>query len=388
MGWSLDSQIDEAVASGRVPTDVPPDVIEGLHESRDEDGIIGIIVVAAVAALVVTLRMLSRMFIVKRVGSDDVLALLSLVAFIPFVALAIRQIQLGGGRDYLFEELVMDEATQATLQTYDTVSHIAYITALTLCRLSGILFYYRICRLRHEFLIGLRFCFGIVVVAYLMQVSLIAFHSMPVSALWTPELAFVDEDDIVYFIQWGQVHIVISITSLLCDLLLFGIPVAMLRILKTMPKKQKVQLACILLPGIAVVGISITRLVFQIRVAFGDGTEHHPDFSFLFFLAVEAAEISATLIALSIPGLKPLLDKFILRKDNLADAAHSNDGNSRLRALRPVSDGSTLSIDKTGHYETEVSTFSKQDTMRNKIRVTTDVKVQDEKYQPWEPGYI
>lgn len=38
-------------------------------------------------------------------------------------------------------------------------------------------------------------------------------------------------------------------------------------------------------------------------------------YSFLKLLCVETAEISATLIALSVPGIKPMFDKYILRKD-------------------------------------------------------------------------
>ena len=38
------------------------------------------------------------------------------------------------------------------------------------------------------------------------------------------------------------------------------------------------------------------------------------DWSFLKLLCVEVSEISATIVALSIPGLKPLVDKYLLRK--------------------------------------------------------------------------
>jgi hypothetical protein len=61
----------------------------------------------------------------------------------------------------------------------------------------------------------------------------------------------------------------------------------------------------------SVVGISITRLVLVVK------GQWEPDMSWSYnpMLAVEVSEISATLIALSVPGLKPLFDKFILGKD-------------------------------------------------------------------------
>ncbi|KAM4061677.1 hypothetical protein HRG_013289 [Hirsutella rhossiliensis] len=66
--------------------------------------------------------------------------------------------------------------------------------------------------------------------------------------LWAPT-SFEDETRFEC-LEWDEIYGAISGISLACDLLLFGLPVAMLKILE-MPRKQKVQLACILLPGIA-----------------------------------------------------------------------------------------------------------------------------------------
>ena len=61
----------------------------------------------------------------------------------------------------------------------------------------------------------------------------------------------------------------------------------------------------------SVIAISIARLVLVIL------GQWEPDMSWSYnpMLGVEVSEIGATLIALSVPGVKPLVDKFILRRD-------------------------------------------------------------------------
>lgn len=79
---------------------------------------------------------------------------------------------------------------------------------------------------------------------------LIIFHCIPVTGLWPYDWQPGVEN--YTCLTWGIVYSVNSVVSLLCDFLLFGIPIAMLRMLN-MPSKQKVQLAGILLPGIGCV---------------------------------------------------------------------------------------------------------------------------------------
>ncbi|KAH0591887.1 hypothetical protein MHUMG1_10398 [Metarhizium humberi] len=199
-----DPRIDEAIAAGDVPSDVP---IHLLRESRDTSAIAGIVVVLVLTTLVVVLRLYSRKYITKKgaLGIDDGIALASLLVFIPFTALCIELLVLGAGRNFLFECI-----------------------------------------------------------------------------------------------------------SLFCDLLLFGIPGIMLKGLE-LPRKQKLQLAYTLFPGILVIGISAGRIVIVTK--YGYETDETFEYAFLNLLCVEVAEVGATIIAVSIPGVKPLVDKYILLKD-------------------------------------------------------------------------
>jgi RsiW-degrading membrane proteinase PrsW (M82 family) len=155
---------------------------------------------------------------------------------------------LGSGRHFAFIQYVLDIPTILHTQVLDFAAHIIYTSALLLCRMSGLAFYYRLCSLHNGFRIAIQVVFGVLVAAFLPQLFLLIFHCRPVTGYWPYGWEPIAND--YSCLQWGVVYCVNSSVSLLCDFLLFGIPVAMLRILE-MSRKRKVQLGCILLPGIA-----------------------------------------------------------------------------------------------------------------------------------------
>lgn len=312
----VDSRIQQAIADGNVPQGI---TAEFLSESRDRASIIGIVFVTALTFIVVVTRLISRSLIVRRIGIDDVLAAVSLALLICFVGLSIELINLGSGRHFAFIEYVLDVPTVLRTQVLDFVAHIIYTTALLLCRISGLAFYYRVCGLHNNFLIAIKVVFGILVAGFLPQIFLLIFHCKPVTGYWP--YGWEPVAPRYTCLQWGVVYSVNSSVSLLCDLLLFGIPIAMLRSLE-MSRKRKIQLAGILLPGIAVIAISITRLVLVILGQW----ETDESWSYDPMLGVEASEIGATLIALSVPGAKPLFDKVFFKKDDSQTSGASHYG--------------------------------------------------------------
>lgn len=70
------SDVDQAIADGRVPPDVTRAI---LLESKDRAAVVGISIVTILTFLVVCGRVVSRTFIVRRFGYDDGLAVVSLV---------------------------------------------------------------------------------------------------------------------------------------------------------------------------------------------------------------------------------------------------------------------------------------------------------------------
>ncbi|KAM3512643.1 hypothetical protein MY11210_003737 [Beauveria gryllotalpidicola] len=326
-----EAKVAEAAANGKLPEGITEAF---LNETKDQAAIIGIVIVAVLTCCVVLCRLASRALVVKRIGIDDGLALASLSFFIAFVGLCIYLIVLGSGRHFAYIEIILDNDTQLLTQLVDFIAHIIYTIALLLCRVSGLAFYYRLCNMHHKFKIAIQAVFGILIAGFLPQIFLLIFHCKPVTGYWPYE--FQPEFQQFQCLQWGLVYSVNSSVSLLCDLLIFGIPIAMLWTLE-MNRKKKIQLGSILLPGIlqvyllpepltycangifSVIAISIARLILVIRGQWEADMswEYNP------MLGVEVAEIGATLIALSVPGVKPIFDKFVLGKNHTGDTSGS-----------------------------------------------------------------
>lgn len=263
-----DPRVDEAIASGRVPPEITPAF---LNESQDAPAVVGIVLVTVLTVLVVGCRLFSRAFLVKRFGLDDTIALLSLasrppepnsasasltwpglcqITFIPFVGICIELIRLGAGRHYVYTLYVFDLEWLQWTQVLDSVAHVIYSTALLLCRVSGLAFYSRLCSLHNRWRVALKATLGLLIAGYLAQVLLIVFHCQPITGTWPqwPPGKNPDADKYVC-VEWAVVYVTNSAISLFCDCLLFGMPIAMLRSLE-MPSSRKVQLGCILLPGV------------------------------------------------------------------------------------------------------------------------------------------
>ncbi|KAH8651386.1 hypothetical protein BX600DRAFT_483779 [Xylariales sp. PMI_506] len=293
-----DSLVAQAIAAGRVPSDITEAYLD---ESRDQQTIAGIIFVLTLTTICVLCRGLVRVYLVKRFGLDDWLAFFSLVLLAIFVGFCIKLINIGSGRHYAYILYVMDTATQNQDESLDFVAHLIYTTALLFCRMSGLAFYHQICNMDHRFELAIKILGGVLITLYLPQLFLIIFHCLPVTSLWPFSTSEVETG--YSCLAWGLVYSVNSAVSLLCDILLFGIPIAMLYILD-MSRKRKTQLAMILLPGILVVAISVTRIALVVEGQWSaDETWTYDP-----MLAIEVSEIGATLIALSIPGIKPFFN--------------------------------------------------------------------------------
>lgn len=370
------SDVDEAIADGRVPDNVSR---EFLLESKDKPAIAGIIVVTALTFVVVALRLFGRGVIARRFGFDDALAALSMVLLIAFVALCIELIKMGSGRHFEYIQYVMSVDDVLETQVLDFVAHIIYTTALVICRLSGLAFYNRVCKQHKGFRIAIWIIAGVIIASYLPQLFLIVFHCLPVTGYWPYGWEPVADNYVC--LQWGIVYVTNSVVSLVCDFLLFGIPIFMLKGLNMAPKR-KVQLACILLPGIAVVAISITRLALVIV------GQWQADMSWAYnpMLGVEVSEIGATLIALSVPGAKQTYDFVFFRKtadgQGSTSGYHNKSGPSRgtaLSNLRRTHDHAVLdSREHHEQYDTEISADGEGlRGSQDRIYVKVDVEVKE-----------
>ena len=166
---------------------------------------------------------------------------------IAFATLSIILIRLGSGRHFAYIQYVLSLATIAQTESLDFIAHLVYTTALFACRLSGLAFYHRLCDRQRKFRLLILWAAVFLACAYLPQMFLIIFHCLPVTSLWPYEW----QPDVNKYtcMQWGTVYSVNSTLSLICDLLIFTIPVLIIRSLQV-PVKQKLQISLVLLPGV------------------------------------------------------------------------------------------------------------------------------------------
>ena len=161
--------------------------------------------------------------------------------------LVIVLIRIGSGRHYEYIMYVLTPEEVDVSEIWDFAAHIIYTIALVVCRMSGLAFYHRICGIHRAFRLAIQILMGVLVAGFLPQLFLIIFHCLPVTGLWPYD--WQKDAENYECLQWGLVYSVNSAVSLFCDLMLFGIPLAMIWILD-LPRKRRLQLACILLPGI------------------------------------------------------------------------------------------------------------------------------------------
>lgn len=373
----IDPDIVAAIDAGRVPENISA---EYLNESTDRPTIVAIIFVTVFTSTIVVLRSFSRLFLVRRFGFDDALAVFGLVTLIAFLVLCIILINMGSGRHIEYVMYVLPMETVEETEIIDFAAHLIYTSSLLICRMSGLAFYYRLCHLHDKFLLAIKIVAGLLTAGYLLQMFLIIFHCIPVTGLWPYEWQTGFEN--YTCLQWGLVYCTNSAVSLVCDFFLFGIPIAMLKML-ALSRKRRVQLAGILLPGILVVAISVTRLVLVVK------GQWEPDMSWFYnpLLAVEVSEIGATLIALSIPGVKPLFDILLRRAPKEEKSENSNSENQlqTIGSLRPTK--SMVASRNVGVNLDDVEHMGKEDAeSTDGILVKVDFKFNEEYGRPQFDG--
>ena len=213
--------------------------------------------------------------------------------------MCIELIHLGSGRHFAYIEYVLSSSTINTTEALDFAAHIIYTTTLAICRLSGLAFYSRLTDRQQKLTWSIRAAAVFIIAAYLPQVFLIIFHCLPVTALWPYSF----QPEVVKFtcLEWGTVYVTNSAISVICDLILFSLPIAIITSLH-ISLARKLKLSTILMPGLLVIAISSARM-YLVVVGQWEADE---SWSYDYLLAIEVSEIGSTLLALSVPALKPL----------------------------------------------------------------------------------
>lgn len=287
-----------AQSEGRIPDGI---TLYYLAESRDRAALVAIPTICALVTFVVALRCYARAVVLKGFGIDDILAVCTLPFYIVVVGLSIELIRLGSGRHIEYIQYVLSMDTVRDTEVLDFVTHILYTTALFVCRVSGLAFYYRLASQHDKLRVMIIGTAAFLVTAYLPQMFLLIFHCLPVTGLWPYAWQLPDVDQ-YKCLAWGVVYSVNAGLSLVCDVALLAIPLALIYLLH-LDRTRKIVLSFILLPGVLVLIISSVRLYLVVKGQWAaDGSWYYNP-----MLILETSEIGGTLLALSVPALKPLL---------------------------------------------------------------------------------
>jgi len=314
--------IEAALAdpSNEIPADV---TLAFLQESKDRGAIIAILFITSFVLVVVAVRSYARCVSARGFGLEDWLAVTALASLIAFSILAVILIHLGSGRHFAYIQYVLDDAIVRRTEVLDFWAHLVYTTSLLICRLSGLAFFARIADRQRKLTWAIRITAATMTALWLPQMALIIFHCSPVTALWP--YAFEVNAEKFKCLQWGIVYVTNSAISLLCDLALITIPAVIIKELK-IDKRDKMKLASIMMPGLLVIGLSTARMYLVIV------GQWEPDQSWSYngLLTIEVAEIGSTLVALSVPALKPFFGKFFTFLDTTwITNASSRNGSKR-----------------------------------------------------------
>ncbi|KAJ5612978.1 hypothetical protein N7510_006172 [Penicillium lagena] len=359
---TIPADILAAKAAGRIPDNVS---LEYLAQSRDGPAIAGIIFMVCFTGVLMSVRLYARIFLVKKLGLDDALATFTLTLYIPFVVLCIILINLGSGRHIEYIQYVLPMTTVRKTEVLDFVAHILYTTALFTCRLSGLAFYYRLSARSGKLHQAIIVAVPLLLAAYLPQFFLLLFHCRPVTGLWP--YGWQHETTDYKCLSWGLVYSVNSGISLACDVLMFIIPAILIKQLH-ISREKKIKLSLVMFPGVLVIVISAIRVwLVAIGQWASDGSwAYNP------MLAIENAEIAGTLIALSVPALKPVFGNVFSRLTEHTPS-HTRSRSARLKGhSKPTSavGSNTRDSNRLLHW----STHNRDDyeMMASEVSVTPD----------------
>ncbi|KAJ9656266.1 hypothetical protein H2201_008598 [Coniosporium apollinis] len=250
----------------------------------------GIIVVTTLSLLVVALRCYTRVALTPSgFGRDDLLMVITAVFNVVTMILFLLSMDYGIG---IHTAAITPERFVIMFKLVVALQ-LVYHIGLCVCRVSGIALYARICQNVKSFQRYMLAAFIFVTLVCIAQTLLLALQCIPLKALWGdgPGKCM------------GSYTVFLSTASMtiICDTLVLLIP---LRILWTLQinLRKKIALGFILLIGLFAVVTSVFRIVSMIPAV----TRPDPTWYYADILVWSSTELSAAMIALSIPAIRPL----------------------------------------------------------------------------------
>lgn len=167
--------------------------------------------------------------------------------YVSFIVLCLILIRLGSGRHIEYIEFVLDNETTLLTEVLDFAAHLLYTAALFVCRLSGLAFYKRIGNRHAKLSKIINGAAVFLCLAFVPQMVLIIIHCRPLTGYWP--YGWQAEVNNYTCLSWGTVYVTNSGLSLVCDLVIFVIPAAIISMVKR-STAGKIKLSLVLFPGV------------------------------------------------------------------------------------------------------------------------------------------
>ncbi|KAL2807761.1 hypothetical protein BJX63DRAFT_436752 [Aspergillus granulosus] len=321
------------------PQNFPPDF---LAEDRRPQTIVGMAVATGVAGVVVLTRVYARWQHIQKFGLDDGLICAAMGVNIVLLAVMIMVLHYGAGRHLA----ALDPANAPSLYRWLVAGQLIYMFNLYICRLSGLAFYARLNSMP-RYVLYLRLSFAFITAVYIAQTLIIALQCIPLSALWNAAEG--------RCISTMVVNIVTATMTIVCDSIVLLLPVNIIWTLKA-KLARKIALAIVLCFGVFAVITSVCRLLAMLPVV---NKPEDATWYFSVVLAWSSAEISAAIVALSLPALKALFGSALKDKSSSSNSHSNSNSNGHLRSQKVSSEVPMNRIaSKAGRVYGDVKSYS------------------------------
>ncbi|KAJ5129587.1 uncharacterized protein N7515_005626 [Penicillium bovifimosum] len=301
-----------------------------LSTTRGKQALAVSIVFTTLATFITAVRIFTRAFLVKQMGADDYVILVSLAFSWAFFGLLVGEVYHGMGEHYA----VIPAAIYKTQMICFWASVPIYQTSLISTKMSILLQYKRVFSMPHMrlacwLLIGFLGAYGSWTIASAWA------NCVPLAKFWDPSIPGFCFDKKALWFSNSAIHI-------LTDILILIYPMPVLKSLQ-LPKKQKFALMAVFALGGFVLITSVLRLQSLLVISNSDD----PTYDNVGAAAWSAVECNVAIICACLPGTRAFLSKLLphifstrsngyrsrtTRPSHMGRSALTGNGNSQVMA--------------------------------------------------------
>ncbi|KAL4796253.1 hypothetical protein BDV19DRAFT_361281 [Aspergillus venezuelensis] len=276
-----------------------------LADDRRTPAMVGIVVVTALSFIVVVIRLYARKCLVRELGWDDYFIVMAQLTSWATMSLCLMILRNGAGKH--LPSLSPDSLVR--MYKWLVTTQMVYMFNLWLCRVSGLAFYARLNPMP-QFILYLRLSLAFVTLVWVIQALIIGLQCVPLAALWGEVEG--------WCMGSGATFVSTGALTIVCDSLVLLLPVKIVLSLQA-TVARKVALLGVLCFGVFAIVTSILRMVSMIV-----SVQNAKDATWFFspVIAWTCAEVSAAIIALSLPALRAIFG-FLKEQRSARDASAS-----------------------------------------------------------------